>query len=121
MLSKIGTDTRENSSVFIGSGDCYKGAIQKRNQTPNKTHQLADYTRKKGVEEEAIKQVILQLLRNANGEPIKLNEILATVDSMLPIIFSHAKKQRRVQHLLKKMSEDKLIESVEKKWRPLKY
>ena len=85
------------------------------------THQLADYTRKKGVEEEAIKQVILQLLRNANGEPIKLNEILATVDSMLPIIFSHAKKQRRVQHLLKKMSEDKLIESVEKKWRPLKY
>ena len=81
------------------------------------THQLAEYTRKKGVEEEAVKQMILQLFRNANGGLVKLNVILETVDSMLPTILSYNKKQRKVQHLLKKMAEDKLIESVEKKWR----
>ena len=81
------------------------------------THQLAEYTRKKGVEEETVKQMILQLLRNANGGLVKLNVILETVDSMLPTILSHNQKQRKVQHLLKKMAEDKLIESVERKWK----
>ena len=81
------------------------------------THQLAEYTRKKGVEEETVKQMILQLLRNANGGLVKLNVILETVDSMLPTILSHDQKQRKVQHLLKKMAGDELIESVEKKWR----
>ena len=61
--------------------------------------------------------MILQLFRNANGGLVKLNVILETVDSMLPTILSYNKKQRKVQHLLKKMAEDKLIESVEKKWR----
>ena len=64
--------------------------------------------------------MILQLLRNANGGLVKLNVILETVDSMLPTILSHDQKQRKVQHLLKKMAEDELIESVEKKWRLLK-
>ena len=59
--------------------------------------------------------MILQLFRNANGGLVKLNVILETVDSMLPTILSYNKKQRKVQHLLKKMAEDKLIESVEKK------
>lgn len=80
------------------------------------THQLADYTRKKGVEEEAVKQMILQLLRNANGGQIKLQDIMQTVDNMLPIILTPVQRQRKVQNLLRKMKVDGLIDSDGKKW-----
>ena len=80
------------------------------------THQLADYTRKKGVEEEAVKQMILQLLRNANGGQIKLQDIMQTVDNILPTILTPIQRQRKVQNLLRKMKVEGLIDSDGKKW-----
>jgi ATP-dependent DNA helicase RecG len=80
------------------------------------THQLAEYTRKKGVEEETVKQMILQLLRNANGGQIKLQDIMQTVDNMLPTILTPVQRQRKVRHLLNKMQKEGLIRSEDKKW-----
>ena len=60
--------------------------------------------------------MILQLLRNANGGQIKLQDIMQTVDNILPTILTPIQRQRKVQNLLRKMKVDGLIDSDGKKW-----
>ena len=60
--------------------------------------------------------MIIQLLRNANGGQIKLQDIMQTVDNILPTILTPIQRQRKVQNLLRKMKVEGLIDSNGKKW-----
>ena len=81
-----------------------------------RTHQLPEYTRQKGIEEETIKQMILQLLRNAGGEKVKVQDIMQTIDNMLPTVLSSIQRQRKVQNLLRKMATEEHIETDGRYW-----
>jgi len=60
--------------------------------------------------------MIIQLLRNANGGQIKLQDIMQTVDNMLSTILTPIQRQRKVQNMLRKMKVEGLIDSNGKKW-----
>ena len=74
-----------------------------------KTNGRAEYVRSKGLNDEACKQLILQMLRDTG--PARRSEILAMLGDLLPAQMTKAQKERKVSNLLSDLKSDKLIEN----------
>jgi ATP-dependent DNA helicase RecG len=72
-----------------------------------RTDGRAEYVRSKGLNDEACRQLILQMLRDTG--PAKRGEILAMLGDLLPVGLTKAQKARRVSNLLADMKRDGVI------------
>lgn len=80
------------------------------------THQVAQYTKNKGLAYDALKQLIMQLAHNAGGNGFKRAEAFEALESSLPNVKSHEAKLAYLSRVLMKMSEDGLLKSVGRTW-----
>ena len=80
------------------------------NSLAAKTGQDVVYTRSKGLNEEACKSLILQMLSETG--PVPREKIVALLDDLLPAGLSDQQKSKRVSNLLAKMKNvDKTIDN----------
>lgn len=80
------------------------------NSLAAKTGQEVAYTRSKGLNEEACKSLIVQMLSETG--PASRAKIVALLDDLLPVGLSDQQKSKRVSNLLRKMKNiDKTIDS----------
>ena len=80
------------------------------------THQLAHYTKEKGLEKGMLIGFVLQLAKNAGKEGFKRADAFDTLVNSLPVSRSISAKERIVGHLLGEMAHDGLIEARGKTW-----
>lgn len=80
------------------------------------THQLSSYTKKKGLDKEKLRQMILQYLKNAGNERAKRDSIYEYLRDVLPSNKTEEQKLRMVGKLLVEMDENKLITTKGRKW-----
>lgn len=73
------------------------------------THQVAVYTRNKGLSYETLTKLILQLAKNAGKEGFKRTEAYTMLENSLPGRKDEKGKMLFLSRLLKKMSEDNLL------------
>lgn len=80
------------------------------------THQVAQYTKNKGLAYEALKKLILQLAYNAGNEGFKRNEAFEALEQALPSVKGQKSKQDYLGRTLSKMAEEGLLKLVGRKW-----
>lgn len=80
------------------------------------THQVAQYTRNKGLAYDTLKKLILQLAHNAGEEGFKRSEAFEGLEQALPSFKDHKAKQYYITRILVKMQEEGLLKTENKKW-----
>ena len=80
------------------------------------THQLPSYTKKKGLDKEKLRQMVLQYLGNAGEEGAKRDGIYEYLKDVLPANKTEEQQLRMVGKLLVEMDENKLITTKGRKW-----
>ena len=80
------------------------------------THQVAQYTRNKGLAYDTLKKLILQLAHNAGGDGFKRSEAFEGLEQALPSLKDYKAKQYYITRILVKMQEEGLLKTVNKKW-----
>ena len=80
------------------------------------THQLPSYTKRKGLDKEKLRQMILQYLKNAGNEGAKRDSIYEYLRDVLPFNKTEEQQLRMVGKLLVEMDENKLITTKGRKW-----
>ena len=80
------------------------------------THQVAQYTKNKGLAYETLVKLILQLAHNAGNDGFKRNDAFDTVENALPDTKDRTSKLRYLGRLLVKMGDDGLIRSDGRVW-----
>lgn len=86
-------------------------ALSISNSVASKTGQEVAYTRSKGLNETACKQLVLQMLTETG--PASRTQITALLNDLLPQNLTDKQKAKKVSNLLAKMkSDDEAIESV---------
>jgi len=80
------------------------------------THQVAQYTRNKGLAYETLVKLILQLAKNAGEDGFKRNDAFETVENALPDTKDRTSKLRYLGRLLVKMGDDGLIRPDGRVW-----
>lgn len=80
------------------------------------THQVAQYTRNKGLAYDTLKKLILQLAHNAGDDGFKRSEAFEGLEHALPSLKDYKAKQYYITRILVKMQEEGLLKTVNKKW-----
>ena len=80
------------------------------------THQLPSYTKRKGLDKEKLRQMILQYLKNAGDEGAKRDSIYEYLRDVLPSNKTEEQQLRMVGKLLVEMDDNKLITTKGRKW-----
>lgn len=80
------------------------------------THQVAQYTKNKGLAYDALKKLILQLAHNAGEGGFKRSEAFEALENSLPQNKSHNAKLVYLGRVLVKMSEEGLLIPKGRKW-----
>ena len=80
------------------------------------THQLPSYTKRKGLDKEKLRQMILQYLKNAGDEGAKRDSIYEYIKDVLPQSKSHEQQLRMLGDILNAMKEDSLIMAKGRTW-----
>lgn len=80
------------------------------------THQVAQYTKNKGLAYDALKKLILQLAHNAGEGGFKRSEAFEALENSLPQNKSHNAKLVYLGRVLVKMSEEGLLIPNGRKW-----
>ena len=80
------------------------------------THQVAQYTRNKGLAYDALKKLIMQLAHNAGKEGFKRADAFDALENSLPNVKSRNAKLLYLGRILVKMSEDGLITPKGRTW-----
>jgi len=73
------------------------------------THQLPSYTKRKGLDKENLRQMVLQYLSNAGEEGAKRDSIYEYLKDVLPQNKTEEQKLRSLGDLLKTMKKEDLI------------
>ncbi|MGM9842802.1 MAG: ATP-binding protein, partial [Muribaculaceae bacterium] len=81
------------------------------------THQIGHYTRLKGLEENLLKQAILQLGKDAVPEGFKLNDVYEALHQHLPASLGPTSKKRYLGRLLCKMMMAQLLSVEGRTWK----
>ena len=80
------------------------------------TRQLQGYTKQKGLDNEKIKQMILQYLKNAGTDGAKRDSIYEYVKDVMPQVKTHEQQLRLLGDILSALSTDKLIYPKGRTW-----
>jgi len=80
------------------------------------THQLPSYTRKKGLEKERVRQLVLQLLNDAGEIGVYKKDVFAVLKDVLPSGKAPEQQQRFVGNLLISMKGEGYIHNEGRKW-----
>ena len=80
------------------------------------THQVAQYTKNKGLAYETLKKLILQLAHNAGDEGFKRVDAFEVLEQALPSGKNNKAKQDYLGRILSKMAEDDLLKIEGRKW-----
>lgn len=80
------------------------------------THQLPSYTRRKGLEKERVKQLVLQLLNDAGDVGVCKKDVYAVLKDVLPSGKTPEQQQRFVGNLLVSMKGEGSIHNEGRKW-----
>jgi ATP-dependent DNA helicase RecG len=80
------------------------------------TRQLPSYTKKKGLDKEKLRQMILQYLKNAGKDGAKRDSIYEYLKDVLPQSKTEEQQLRYLGRLLSEMNEDRLIDRNGLKW-----
>lgn len=80
------------------------------------THQVAQYTKNKGLAYEALKKLILQLADNADNDGFMRNEAFEALEQALPSGKSLKAKNDYLGRVLSKMADDGLLVVNGRKW-----
>ena len=80
------------------------------------THQVAQYTKNKGLAYDTLKKLILQLAHNAGEEGFKRTEAFEAVGHSLPNAKGHNAKLAYLGRILIKMSQEDLLRANGKTW-----
>ena len=80
------------------------------------THQLAHYTKEKGLEKNMLISLVLQLAKNAGKDGFKRADAFGTLVSSLPASRSISAKERIIGHLLSEMAKDGLVVARGRTW-----
>jgi len=80
------------------------------------THQLSSYTRKKGLEKERVRQLVLQLLNDAGEIGVYKKDVFAVLKDVLPSGKAPEQQQRFVGNLLISMKGEGYIHNEGRKW-----
>ena len=80
------------------------------------THQVAQYTRNKGLAYDTLKKLILQLAHNAGGDGFKRSEAFEGLEHALPYSKSFKAKNDYLGRVLAKIAHEDFIVLKERKW-----
>ena len=80
------------------------------------THQVAQYTKNKGLAFEALKKLILQLAHNAGEDGFKRVDAFEALEQTLPSGKTNKAKQDYLGRILSKMAENGLLRIEGRKW-----
>lgn len=80
------------------------------------TYQLPSYTKKKGLDKEKLRQMILQYLKNAGNEGAKRDSIYEYIKDVLPSAKTEEQKLRSLGDILKAMKKEDLIRTDGRNW-----
>ena len=80
------------------------------------THQVAQYTRNKGLAYDTLKKLILQLAHNAGGDGFKRSEAFEGLEHALPYGKSFKAKNDYLGRVLAKIAHEDFIVLKERKW-----
>ena len=80
------------------------------------THQVAHYTKNKGLTYDALKKLILQLAHNSGLEGFKRSEAFEVVENSLPNTKDYDAKNNYLGRVLIKMREEELLSPKGRKW-----
>lgn len=80
------------------------------------THQLPSYTKKRGLDKEKLRQMILQYLKNAGNEGAKRDSIYEYIKDVLPSGKTEEQKLRSLGDILKAMKKEDLIRTDGRNW-----
>lgn len=73
------------------------------------TKQLGHYTKERGLAEEGVKKLLLQLAHNAGTSGFRRNDAYETLQHILPSNLNREEKLRKIGRLLIKLADDELI------------
>ena len=79
-------------------------------------HQVAQYTRNKGLAYDTLKKLILQLAHNAGGDGFKRSEAFEGLEHALPYGKSFKAKNDYLGRVLAKIAHEDFIVLKERKW-----
>ena len=82
------------------------------------TNQIGHYTKEKGLAENSIQKLLLQLAHNAGSMGFKRQDVFEGLQHVFPASYTHEEKLRKIGRILGIMSKDGLIgkPSKGKKW-----
>ena len=80
------------------------------------TYQRPSYTKRKGLDKERLRQMVLQYLSNAGEEGAKRDSIYEYIKDVLPQNKTEEQKIRTLGDLLKSMSKENLIKAEGRTW-----
>ena len=80
------------------------------------TYQRPSYTKRKGLDKERLRQMVLQYLSNAGEEGAKRDSIYEYLKDVLPQNKTEEQKIRTLGDLLKSMSKEHLIKAEGRTW-----
>lgn len=80
------------------------------------TYQRPSYTKRKGLDKERLRQMVLQYLSNAGEEGAKRDSIYEYLKDVLPTNKTEEQQLRMLGNLLKNMSKECLIKAEGRTW-----
>ena len=80
------------------------------------TYQRPSYTKRKGLDKERLRQMVLQYLSNAGEEGAKRDSIYEYLKDVLPANKTEEQQLRMLGDLLKNMSKECLIKAEGRTW-----
>ena len=80
------------------------------------THQVAQYTKNKGLAYDMLIKLILQLAHNAGKDGFKRSDAFEAVENALPDTKGPESKVAYLSRILLKMSDDGLINATGRTW-----
>lgn len=80
------------------------------------TYQRPSYTKRKGLDKERLRQMVLQYLSNAGEEGAKRDSIYEYLKDVLPANKTEEQQLRILGYLLKNMSKECLIKAEGRTW-----
>ncbi len=82
-----------------------------------KTKQVPEYTKQKGLDKKKLLAMLQQVVENAGEAGIKLNDIYDYMEVTLPVGKSMGEKKRQLRYLLNLLKDEGVVFGVGKMWK----
>ena len=82
-----------------------------------KTKQVPEYTKQKGLDKKKLLTMLQQVVENAGEAGIKLNDIYEYMEVTLPVGKSMEEKKRQLRYLLNLLKDEGIVSGVGKMWK----